>query len=274
MNLNDLHNLIDDLARPDGPSGSDLEAREAELQAAFDEHPEWMDELKSRDAFDVKLREVMPQVEVPEGLKDRLLAAADEQQSPAEPAPNADRERRSRRRAFALISAASLMFAASVWMVLNPREPSLTVAEVENELPRLWELMDSENAAPQPTDAVLPSVLNSGRLDFPREWQTHLLSGAEEQPLAFRKLEFVSTHGRSHTGLLAGLPLSRFSAANQPRSTSPFFSEIRYLRTSDGSVLAIVSWTDSQTGHAYFLAVPAGDRTLKALEELLYVQPV
>jgi hypothetical protein len=272
MKLNDLHNLMDDLARTPGPSDSDLAARENELHAALDAHPEWMSEMRSRDAFDVKLCEVMPQVDVPEGLKGRLLAAVSEPPAVTQPALDLDRDRRVHRRAFGLITAATMLTVLAVWMSFPPLTSDLTVADIESELPDLWEVLDSASVTAESTEAVLPSgIWNSSRLRFPHDWKAHDVSG---ETLAFRKLEFVSTRGRSHGGLLASLPVSSFSANRRPTSTNPFSGEIRYLRHSDGSMLAIVSWTDAQTERVYFLAVPAEDHTLKALEELLYVPAV
>lgn len=270
MNLNDLHNLMDRLARTSDPGDADLEAREGELRAALDAHPEWAAEMRTRDAFDVRLCKVMPQVDVPEGLKERLLAAVDEEQFETQPAPEFDRARRSRRRAVALFAASIAMCFAAVWMFLNTLAPDLTVAEIENVLPELWDALEAGDLDAEPAQAVLPSG-PWNRLRFREDWKTHPES---DQPLAFRTFEFVSAHGRTHTGLLASLPLSSFPSANLPTSADPFSGEIRYLRKSDGSMLAIVSWTDAHTERVYFLAAPAADQTLEALKELMYVEAV
>lgn len=273
MKLNDLHNLMDDLARQIGPSESDLEAREAELHAAIDAHPEWMSEMRMRDAFDVRLCEVMPQVELPTGLKERLLAAVDEQQSPAEPVPAADRERRSRRRAFGLFMAATSMCVLGLWLALNPLTSDLTVSDVANEMPELWDSLDTIVATSETVASPVPSG-GWDRLQFPHDWKAYAFSDTRDQPLAFRKLEFLSRHGRLHTGLLGSLPLSSFKPENRPSANDPFSAVPQYLTTTSGIELAIVSWTDLRTERVYFLAIPTEDGTLKALEQLLYVQPV
>lgn len=266
MNLNDLQNLMDDLARHKGPSHSDLESREDDLRAALDAHPEWMNQMRTRDEFDVKLCKVMPQVDIPEGLKERLLTALDTPQVPVEPAPAAERQRRSRRRFLttATVLATAVLVSFAIWMI--PRTPNLTVADVERELPKLWDAALNTLPDADPDQAVLPSGgWNSRRLVFAHSWKTHDVSG---ESLALRRLEF-NDRGRVHTGLLASLPLSSFATANQPHSADPFYGEIHYLKTDSGSMLAIVTWKDPQTKRVYFLAVPAEDHTLKALEELL-----
>jgi hypothetical protein len=270
MNLNELQKLMDDLARNKGPSHSDLESRDDELRAAFDAHPEWMEQMRKRDEFDAKLCKVMPQVEIPEGLKERLLDGLDESQVPA--APAADRHRRSRRRALATFTAATALAAVAVWFGLRlMMTPKLNVADVNRELPKLWEAPDGDFPDADPARTALPSGWNTSWLRVSHDWKTHDVSG---EALAFCRLKFISDRGRIHTGLLAALPSSSFSPETQPTSTYAFFSHPSYLKTSSGLELAIVSWTDPQKERVYFLAVPAADHTLKALEELLNAPPV
>jgi len=266
MNLNDLHNLMDDLAHDKGASQSDLEAREEEFRAAFDAHPEWTEQMRQRDAFDVKLCKVMPQVEIPAGLKERLLTAFDKPQVSARPASETERPDL-RRRIFGTITVLLTVVLVVFAIRMIPRTPSLTVADVEQELPKLWDASDANAPDATPDQSILPSGgWHSNQLRFPRGWKTHEVAG---ESLAFRKFEFLSDRGLLHTGLIASLPLSSLSKA--PNLTDPFSDNPTYKPIGDGSNLAIIIWTDPQTKRVYFLAVPAADHTLKALKELLEI---
>ena len=267
MNLNELQNLMDDLARNKGPSDSELESREEELRAEFEAHPEWAEQMRKRDEFDLKLCEVMPQVEIPEGLKERLLSAVDEPQAPAKAAPAAGQRPQSRRKAIGLFASATALAAFALWMALPPLQPELEVGVIEQELPKLWDAAESGFPDARPAQAILPSGgWHSNQLRFHHGWKTREVSG---ESLAFRKFEFLSDRGLLHTGLLASLPLS--SLTDPPRLTDPFSDAPTYKPIGDGSILAIVTWKDPQTERVYFLAVPAEDHTLKALKELLNI---
>ncbi|MBD3676408.1 MAG: hypothetical protein HUJ26_23095 [Planctomycetaceae bacterium] len=284
MKLTDLQNLMDELALQQSKNDEVLSAdREQEIQEALPNHPEWMEEMRTRDNFDRHLRHVLAESPSTHDRKAKLLsliaetpAASDSSYSiPAQPATS---HQRSRRRALGLITASTLMFAVAIGIILSSLSPALSVAQVQDSLPQLWdrsteELMSAHESASIQAD--LPTgEWNQSRIRYEEDWQPVRLKTAADQVAAFRKFSFRSDRGVTHQGLLLSLPTSRFSAEQRPAATSPFSADIRYLSPPSGLTLAIVSWSDAQTDSVYFLAVPAETRTLDALDALMYVNPV
>jgi len=284
MKLTDLQNLIDQLALHQSENDEVVSGdQEAELRDALRQHPEWMDEMRSRESFDRRLRDTFAESPSGEDGKERLLSLIAETPvsndgSLVTPANPADSLRRSRRRALGLITASTLLFAVSIGMILFSLSPTITVAQVEDSLPQLWNrsTQDLKSALEGiSVDAQLPSgEWNQSRIHYEEEWLPVNLESASDQVAAFRKFAFRSDRGITHQGLLVSLSSAHFRDEGRPTSTNPFSADIRYLSTPDGLTLAIVSWSDAQTDSVYFLAVPAETRTLDALDALMYVNPV
>src|SRR6056297_1171297 len=119
MKLTDLQNLIDQLALQQSESDQVVSGdQEAELRDALQQHPEWMDEMRSRESFDRRLRDTFAESPSDADGKERLLSLIAEtpvsnDSSFITSANPADSLRRSRRRALGLITASTLLFAVS-----------------------------------------------------------------------------------------------------------------------------------------------------------------
>jgi|GEM_PF-1507975 hypothetical protein len=287
MNISDLQNLMDRLAHQIDEGEEIVSAdQERQLEDELSRHPEWADEMRSRELFDVQLRDSLCELQVPTGGQDRLLALLEESAEPnvedsselLNTQPATTQERPSRRRVIGIFSAACLLFVASLGVFLSTLTPVLTVAEVQQNIPRMWDLSTEELL---PTDVAISSsaTLPNGdwensRIHYQTDWSLTELNSTAGQFAEFRKFSFQSSRGIVHNGLLVSLPTAKFPAEEHPSATSPFSADIRYLSTPSGLTLAIVTWTNPETNSLCFLAVPAESRTLDALDALLYVNPV
>lgn len=286
MKLTDLKTLMDQLALEQSESAEVLSSdQEQEIRDALENHPEWMAEMRARDRFDQRLRETFAESPSTQDGKDRLLALIEEtpvsnesESSVSTPATPLESLRRSRRRALGLITASTLLFAVSIGMILSSWSPSLTVAQVQDSIPQLWDRSTDELTAGLDRTSIrakLPSgEWDQSRIRYEQEWSPVSLEAASGKVAAFRKFAFRSDRGITHHGMIISLPSSSFQAEQRPTSTNPFSADIRYLSTPEGLTLAIVSWSDPQNESVYFLAVPAESRTLDALDALMYVNPV
>jgi len=282
MNISKLHNLMDRLAHQhDESEEAVFTEQDLQLEEAISQHSEWADEMRSREQFDVQLCETLVDLDVPSGGKEKLLALVEADASATlslnqhETSPH---KRPSRRRAIGLFSAATLLFLISLGVFLSNLSPVLTVAGVEQNMPRLWDL-SAEELVPANVDSRIVASLPTHEWETPRiryqaDWSPTQLDSPSEQMAAFRKFSFQSARGFIHNGLLVSLPASKFAQDEHPSASSPFSADIRYLSTPSGVTLAIVTWSNPQTDSVYFLAVPADTRTLEALDALLYVNPV
>jgi len=277
MDITDLQNLMDRLARQPDDAVENLSVDETEqLHAALQDHPEWSDQMRHRERFDLLLTETLQDVSPSEAGRERLHDLLRAESSASSPAPSTETLKRSRRRAIGLVTAASLLFAVSVGLLISNLSPRMSLAEVERQMPILWSQSTERMTAdsePSETSANSPGdEWEIGSIEYEDEWRSATLESGEV--VALRKFVFESKRRRLHRGLLVAVPAANIDTQQIPTADSPFTADIHYRSTSDGLTLAIVSWKSQRSNRVHFLAVPAETRTLDALEELLYANPV
>ncbi|MDG2390785.1 MAG: hypothetical protein P8M30_15860, partial [Planctomycetaceae bacterium] len=223
MNISDLQNLMDRLAHQIDEDEEIVSAhQERQLEDELYQHHEWADEMRSRELFDVQLRNTLRELEVPTGGQDRLLALLEESaESSVDDSSEflktqqvTAQERPSRRRVVGIFSAACLLFVVSLGVFLSTLSPVLTVAEVQQNIPRMWDL-STEELLPANVEISSTATLPSGdwensRIHYQADWSFTELNSTADQVAEFRKFSFQSSRGTVHNGLLVSLPASKF----------------------------------------------------------------
>ena len=265
-----------DAVRPDSDDLLDVELQDAAL--AIEESDEWREVFERQQAFDREVAATMQGVDVPEGLKDRLLeslaaaresdvielsvekredstvSAGDHQPSTINPQPL------SRRRALrTLATAAGLLLTATLgWLIWPHGGSQITLAEARHELPTAADGTIDVRALPAFDEGFAVSLPNSS-------WLRRTVQVADIKGLDWTGdgrhdaavYEFQA--GRVH-GYLLILPSSRL--VDPPKISLLSTTDVDYQPAMN------TAWTDAEQGLTYICYVDAGG-DLETLQRLL-----
>jgi hypothetical protein len=267
MDARDAYDILDSLAKE---PATELTPAQEEALLRAEESAELLRGYRLRTRFDRRISELMSDVEVPAGLRERLLEIA---QQPADgetacTSPDSSASigprRISRRSVIATLAGAAVAVAAALFFLFP--SPRLGSPDVDRVVAELW------NTSLQSFDGNFLAELplggwRSSHVRFDQDWSGAAVGERSRHDLAFKRFAFLSSRRVTHRGLLAALPASRLES--KPGNYDPFTGEVRYLTTRDGSQYAIVSWIEREFDLVFFLALPAEENSLKALQDAL-----
>lgn len=266
MDAQDAYDILDTLAKD---PVSELTPLQEEALRCAEESPEIARDYRARTPFDRQISDRIGDVEIPAGLKERLLANAQRESertttvAPASKSDSTSPRRVSRRTVLAALTG---LAACSLFMYWYRQPPQLVSSEIDRLLTELW------SVEAQSFDGNFPAELplggwRSNNVRFEQNWRGAEFDAHSQHDLAIRRFEFLSNRGTPHQGLLAAVRVKNLAV--KPSNRDPFSGEIRYITASGGSQYAVVSWSEPEFDLVYFLAVPVEDHSLKALQDAL-----
>ncbi|HUG18595.1 MAG TPA: hypothetical protein VMM56_06425, partial [Planctomycetaceae bacterium] len=204
MDAQDAYDILDALANE---PVSELTPLQEEALRCAEESPEIAREYRARTPFDRQISDRIGDVEIPAGLKERLLENAQrESERTATVAPDSKSDstsprRVSRRRVLAALTG---LAACSLLVYWYRQSPQLVSAEIDHLLTELW------SVEAQPFDGNFPAELplggwRSDRVRFEQNWHGAAFDAHSRHDLAIKRFEFLSNRRTPHQGLLAAV---------------------------------------------------------------------
>lgn len=246
-----------DAVRPGSDDLRDVDLCEA--ARAIDESPEWRDVFELQQAFDSEVVAAMQAVDVPDGLKARLLdsLATAQDVTPVSAAPTADRRRSALK--WAAAAAGLLLAVATAFLLVNPDGSQLTLNETRQLLPTSGQGSIDLSALPKFDDnfaVELPDAAWMGQTVMVTELKGLDWTGDNRHDGAIYEFH---VNRRIH-GYLLILPSTRIT--DPPASTRMSLSDLGYQPVPN------TAWVKPDMHLAYICYVDQGD--LETLLHALY----
>jgi hypothetical protein len=254
MNCAEVESLLDRLAHPDH-GDDDLE--QGELQAHLAVCAACRQSLELIERWDSRIRPVLNEVTVPQGLTQRLTDALRDQMP--EPTVTQVPVRTSnpwqhRLRVLSIVGMVCLFGASLWWSRQFLRQPQLTPAHVS----ALWEQLGDQGPLPTSTQPRLPrgwSSLNQVRAG---DWQ-QLTLASHRLEIPVKQFELRSKRGPSETGWLLVIPKSRWGVAP--------LTPISVARVQYSPPRVWIAWNEGD--NVYILAVVGSPQSLEQIQRQL-----
>ena len=254
MNCAEVESLLDRLAHPDH-GDDDLE--QGELQAHLAVCAACRQSLELIERWDSRIRPVLNEVTVPQGLTQRLADALREhipEQTVTQVPARTNNHWQSRLRVLSLVGMVCLFGVSLWWSRQFLRQPQLTPANVT----LLWEQLGDQNPLPTSSQPRLPrgwSMLTQVRAV---DWQQVKLP-SHRLNIPIKQLELRSKRGPSETGWLLLIPKSRWGV-------SPL-TPVSAARIQYSPPRVWIAWNEGD--NVYVLAVIGSPQSLEQIQRQL-----